>query len=128
MTPTTIGRHRIVRTGDSLHTTFAGPMTLADIKAVRQIVGEILADHGRCFLISDMHEFTGIGPEGRHTRPCNESPPCVTRSPREPRRHRVRRANDYPHTSGIARAASRAPRDDSAAAPGRSFRRAADPP
>jgi hypothetical protein len=66
MTPVTIGRHRAARVDDSLRVAFVGPMIRADIEAVRRIVGEILADHGRCFLIGDMRECTGIAPETRH--------------------------------------------------------------
>lgn len=66
MTPMTIGRHRVARVGDSLQVAFLGPMTRADIEAVRRIVGEILAESGRCFLIGDMRECTGIAPETRH--------------------------------------------------------------
>jgi len=66
MTPTTLGRHRVVRSDDSLRVTFVGPMTRADIEVIRQIVGEILAENGRCFMSGDLRECTGIAPDTRH--------------------------------------------------------------
>lgn len=66
MGPLTIGQHRVARVGDSLQMTFVGPMTRADLEVVRRVVGEILAEQGRCFLIGDLRECTTIPPQARH--------------------------------------------------------------
>lgn len=65
MTPLTIGRHRGQRTGDLLELQVHGVLTMADLTTLRTTSIEVLAQHGRCFLIGDVTEMTGFDAEAR---------------------------------------------------------------
>jgi hypothetical protein len=63
--PTAIGLHGVWRTGDIVGMRFKGPIVRDDIAAMRAMAEELLAEHGRCFLLSDMTACSGIDAEAR---------------------------------------------------------------
>lgn len=66
MTSVTIGQHRGRRAGDLIEIEVQGPLTLADITALRTLALETLAlEQGRCFLLADVRAMTGIDAEAR---------------------------------------------------------------
>lgn len=56
----TIGAHLATRRGDTLHVAFTGPMTREDVLAMRREMSAMLAQHGACWLVGDMHRCAGI--------------------------------------------------------------------
>jgi hypothetical protein len=60
MIPTAIGQHRVSRRDDIVHMTFVGPLTRADVEGMREVVGAVLAEGSRLFLVGDLRGCTAI--------------------------------------------------------------------
>ncbi|MBL8971736.1 MAG: STAS/SEC14 domain-containing protein [Myxococcales bacterium] len=60
-----IGGHRVWREGDLVGMHFHGPLTRADFTAMRTLFAAVMAEHGYCYMISDMTHCTAFEPEAR---------------------------------------------------------------
>ncbi len=60
-----IGGHRVWQEQDLIGMHFHGPLTRADVTAMRALIVRVLAEHGSCYLLSDMTHCTSFEPEAR---------------------------------------------------------------
>src|SRR4051812_14238904 len=62
-----IGSHPVRRRGDVMMMRLRGPLTSDDVIGMRDLVREMRADNGHCFLIADVSELTGISADARRS-------------------------------------------------------------
>jgi len=60
-----LGRHRVRVDGDLVELQFVGAASLAEAVAFHELLAEVLAERGRCYVLADLSEMTGIDPRAR---------------------------------------------------------------
>jgi hypothetical protein len=63
--PTAIGPHGVRVQGDLIEMVFTGPITLADVAAMRDLLAQVRGAHGRCYMLADATGLTGINLDAR---------------------------------------------------------------
>lgn len=63
--PAAIGPHRVSREGDVIGMKFVGPLTLAHVEVLRELMHLVRGEHGRCYMLADSAGLTGIEAEAR---------------------------------------------------------------
>lgn len=65
MIPGSIGQHELRLQGDLVSLYIHGPLTVADIQGLREVLVVVMAEVGHCFLIADMTDATAVDHEAR---------------------------------------------------------------
>lgn len=60
-----IGQHEVRRTGDLVALRIRGPLTIGDLRRLREVLVAVMAERGHCFLVADMREATAIDHDTR---------------------------------------------------------------
>ena len=63
--PTAIGSHGVQVHGDLVEMVFTGPLVLADVAAMRDLLQQVRGAHGRCYMLADAAGLTGINLDAR---------------------------------------------------------------
>lgn len=59
------GQHRVRVDGDLVELQIVGAASLAEAVAFHELLVEVLAERGRCYVLADLREMTGIDPRAR---------------------------------------------------------------
>lgn len=65
MESTSLGAHAVQRQGDLVKLRLFGEIGEPDIAALQRLVGSVLQEEGRCFLLADATDLTNITAEAR---------------------------------------------------------------
>lgn len=65
MTPTAIGAHRVWREADLIGLQLAGPLELADVEVLRDLMLLVRREHGHCYMLAHAAGLTGISVAAR---------------------------------------------------------------
>ena len=60
-----LGRHRVRVVGDLVELKFVGLASLPEAVVFHELLAEMLAERGRCYVLVDLSEMTGIDPRVR---------------------------------------------------------------
>src|SRR5688572_11214085 len=65
MEPNPFGQHRVTVDGDLVKLQFVGHAGLAETVAFHDLLAQMLAERGRCYVLADLRELTGMDPKTR---------------------------------------------------------------
>jgi hypothetical protein len=63
--PGFIGRHDLRRQGDLLILSMHGPLTVSDIKQLREVLTVVMQEVGPCFIVADLSGATSLDADAR---------------------------------------------------------------
>jgi len=59
------GPHRVTEDGEMVHLKFVGKATYAETVAFHELLARVLGERGRCFVLVDLTELTGVDAKAR---------------------------------------------------------------
>lgn len=63
--PNSFGRHRVTVDGDLVELQLVGAADLAEAVAFHELLAQVLAERGRCYVLIDLEGLTGVDPRAR---------------------------------------------------------------
>lgn len=64
-TPGRFGQHLVTQDGDLVKAQIVGAVSRAEAVAFHDMLAQLLAEHGRCYLLVDLTRLASISPEAR---------------------------------------------------------------